>query len=130
MQSTYKLDDTGLKNTLVDRPDAHDGHHRQWKYGKPKRLFRTKIGQMDAEGRLIQPPKPRTKVGQKNAKGRVIQPRAKVGQMDAKGKVIQPPKPRTKIGQMDAKGKVIQPPKPRTLSRYTAEVSSKIAKQH
>ena len=35
-----------------------------------------------------------------------------------------------KIGQMNAKGKVIQPPKPRTSPRYTAEVSSKIAKQH
>ena len=93
----YKLDDTGLKNTLVDRLDAHDGH--QWKYGKPKAV-------------------------------KVWKTRTKIGQMNAKGKVIQPQKPRTKVGQMNAKGKVIQPPKPRTSSRYTAEVSSKIAKQH
>ena len=63
----YKLDDTGLKNTLVDRLDAHDGH--QWKYGKPKAVKprasynRTKIGQMsaNAKGTVIQPRKPRTK---------------------------------------------------------------------
>ena len=74
----HKLDDTGLKNTLVDRLDAHPGH--QWKYGKPMAMKVRKA--------------------------------------------------RTKIGQMNAKGKVIQPPKPRTSPRYTAEVSSKIAKQH
>ena len=74
----HKLDDTGLKNTLVDRLDAHPGH--QWKYGKPMAMKVRKA--------------------------------------------------RTKIGQMNAKGKVIQPRKPRTSPRYTAEVSSKIAKQH
>ena len=77
----YKLDVTGLKNTLVDRLDARDGH--QWKYGKPKAV--KKYGKMVREAR-------------------------------------------TKIGQMNAKGKVIQPQKPRTSLRYTAEVSSKIAK--
>ena len=79
----HKLDDTGLKNTLVDRLDAHPGH--QWKYGKPKAM---------------------KKYGKKVCKAR------------------------TKIGQMNAKGKVIQPRKPRPSPRYTAEVSSKITKQH
>ena len=74
----HKLDDTGLKNTLVDRLDAHPGH--QWKYGKPM--------------------------------------------------AVKVWKARTKIGQMNAEGRVIQPQKPRTSLRYTAEVSSKIAKQH
>ena len=77
----YKLDATGLKNTLEDRLDAHDGH--QWKYGKPKAVKpRTKIGQFsELKGKVIQPPRTRAKIGQMNAKGKVIQPRSKIGQM-------------------------------------------------